>query len=124
MTVPNNGEVQWMVKFLLSANAIQNFEIEKKKLKCLTSLFPQNNLNYAVCIKRQWDTCSIMYSNEVDDVEYDFQLINVDAGKWFRIEECVSKSILSCPQNKISQCQLSNVKFIKKKTFLIYNFKT
>lgn len=40
----------------------------------------QNNLNYAICIKRQWNYCAISYSNEAEDVEYDFQLINVDGG--------------------------------------------
>lgn len=40
----------------------------------------QNNLNYAVCIRRNSDTCTVTYSNEVDDTEYDFQIINVDSG--------------------------------------------
>lgn len=43
----------------------------------------QNNLNYAICIKRQSDSCSITYTNEVDEAEYDFQLVNVDGGKRF-----------------------------------------
>lgn len=41
----------------------------------------QNNMNYAVCIKRQPNTCSVTYTNEVDESEYDFQLINVDSGR-------------------------------------------
>lgn len=41
----------------------------------------QNNLNYAICIKKQWDACTVTYANEVDSVENDFQLINVDAGE-------------------------------------------
>lgn len=41
----------------------------------------QNNLNYVICIKRQWDYCSVTYSNEAENAEYEFQLINVDAGK-------------------------------------------
>lgn len=41
----------------------------------------QNNLNYVICIQRQWNYCSTMYSNVADDVEYDFQLINIDSGE-------------------------------------------
>lgn len=43
----------------------------------------QNNMNYAICIKRQWDTCSVTYTNEIDSAEFDFQMINVDASKIF-----------------------------------------
>lgn len=42
----------------------------------------QNNLNYLICIKRQWNFCSITYSNEVYGQEYEFQLINLDSGEF------------------------------------------
>lgn len=38
-------------------------------------------MNYAICIKRQWDTCSVTYANEIDSSEFDFQMINVDASR-------------------------------------------
>lgn len=41
----------------------------------------QNNLNYAICIQRQWDYCTVTYGNEEDNVEYDFQMLNVDSGE-------------------------------------------
>ncbi|KAJ6636936.1 hypothetical protein Bhyg_09662, partial [Pseudolycoriella hygida] len=39
-----------------------------------------NNLNYAICIKRLPEFCTIQYTNTVDDIELQFQLINVDMG--------------------------------------------
>lgn len=41
----------------------------------------QNNLNYAICIQRQWDYCTVTYGNEADNVEYNFQMVNVDSGE-------------------------------------------
>lgn len=46
----------------------------------------QNNMNYAICIMRQWDTCSVTYTNEIDSSELDFQLINVDVSKFFALK--------------------------------------
>lgn len=33
-----------------------------------------------MCIRRNSDTCTVTYSNEIDDIEYEFQIINVDSG--------------------------------------------
>lgn len=51
---------------------------DKKKFP---HVYFQNNLNYVICIQRQWNYCSTTYSNEAEDVEYDFQLINIDSGE-------------------------------------------
>lgn len=40
----------------------------------------QNNLNYAICIRRAADFCDIVYANEIGRIEYQFQLLNVDQG--------------------------------------------
>lgn len=40
--------------------------------------FFQNNLNYAICIKRSHDFCKITYTNELAGREDIFELINVD----------------------------------------------
>lgn len=34
-----------------------------------------------ICIRRQWNYCSTTYSNEVEDGEYIFQLVNLDSGE-------------------------------------------
>lgn len=46
----------------------------------MTILCFQNNLNYAICIRRIPEYCVITYRNEVDNAELLFQLFNVDQG--------------------------------------------
>lgn len=72
---------------LLMLNDISNTQTVFSAVddKCDSSSFfffhLQNNLNYAICIQRQWDYCTVTYGNEVDNVEYDFQMVNVDSGE-------------------------------------------
>lgn len=60
---------------------------DRKRFHCSFGHFAffrfQNNLNYAICVQRQPDCCSVAYSNEVDGVESGFQMINVDTSKSF-----------------------------------------
>ncbi|KAJ8931741.1 hypothetical protein NQ314_015273, partial [Rhamnusium bicolor] len=41
----------------------------------------ENNLNYAICIRREEGYCSITYRNIINGMEYPFQLVNVDECK-------------------------------------------
>ncbi|XP_055299975.1 uncharacterized protein LOC129567288 [Sitodiplosis mosellana] len=62
-----------------------------------------NNLNYVICIQRQWNYCSTTYSNEADDMEYDFQLINIDSeGMSVIPEKQAGVEIFSCNDDYIS----------------------
>ncbi|XP_031617542.1 uncharacterized protein LOC116337263 [Contarinia nasturtii] len=62
-----------------------------------------NNLNYVICIKRQWNYCSTTYTNEAEDVEYEFQMINIDSeGTSVIPEKQAGIEIFSCNDDYIS----------------------
>ncbi|KAJ8943914.1 hypothetical protein NQ318_019522 [Aromia moschata] len=61
-----------------------------------------NNLNYAICMKREEGYCSITYMNEVNGVEYPFQLTNVDdSGDPTVSAGQAGADILNCPDDYI-----------------------
>ncbi|CAG9830897.1 unnamed protein product [Diabrotica balteata] len=61
----------------------------------------QNNLNYAICIKKQPGYCSITYTNVMNGVEFPFNLVNFANGVTTVPVGTAGVGILDCPNDYI-----------------------
>lgn len=63
----------------------------------------QNNLNYAICIERQPLFCKITYTNELNEREDIFELVNVDQeGNVIPAQGQAGAEIFSCQDDFIA----------------------
>lgn len=63
----------------------------------------QNNLNYAICIRRADGFCTITYRNQIGDREDVFQLINLDQnGQLSTTENQAGAEIYNCYEDFIA----------------------
>ncbi|KAJ8916035.1 hypothetical protein NQ315_010903 [Exocentrus adspersus] len=61
-----------------------------------------NNLNYAICIRREEGYCSVTYRNVANGVEYPFQFTNVDdSGSMIILPGQAGADIFNCPDDYI-----------------------
>lgn len=51
----------------------------------------QNNLNYAICIRREAGYCSITFTNLMNGMEYPFQFVNTNMGRYIKFIQLLQK---------------------------------
>ncbi|XP_044762650.1 uncharacterized protein LOC123319783 [Coccinella septempunctata] len=62
-----------------TSGIIQSFNYDQALMLSRSSPSYFNNLNYAICIRREAGYCSITYSNVMNGLEYPFELVNYAA---------------------------------------------
>jgi hypothetical protein len=63
----------------------------------------KNNINYSICIKRKFNFCNIIYTNEIKGREDIFELINLDEdGNVIPNEGQAGAEIFSCQDDYIA----------------------
>ncbi|CAG9861112.1 unnamed protein product [Phyllotreta striolata] len=60
-----------------------------------------NNMNYAICIKREPGYCSITYTNVANGIEYPFNLVNVVNGVSTVPQNMAGVDVVDCPNDYI-----------------------